>query len=160
MIETSQAGETQAALGPQDRIARVFISHSKNKKILDQIKQMLEFGKFEHRVAEEKETPAMPLSDKVFGLMLECNCGIINISADTEGTENGSPDINQNVLIEIGGAFLHYSRRIILVIDRRLKDHLPSILQGLTAIFYEGDQLSWNDGMRLQKALTEFRRNL
>jgi hypothetical protein len=121
---------------------------------------MLDFGKFEHRVAEEKETPAIPLSDKVFGLMLDCNCGIINISADTKEGQDSSPDINQNVLIEIGGAFLHYSRRVILVIDRKVKDHLPSILQGLTAIFYDGDQLSWNDGMRLQRALTEFRSNL
>jgi hypothetical protein len=49
---------------------------------------------------------------------------------------------------------------VILVIDKKLKDLLPSILQGLTAIFYEGDELSWNDGMRLQKALTEFREKL
>jgi hypothetical protein len=145
---------------PQEKVPWVFISHSKNRKILDQIKQMLAFGNFKYEVAEERETTAIPLSDKVFGLMLKCNCAIINISADEEKKQGESYGMNENVLIEIGGAFLHYERRVILVIDKKLKDLLPSILQGLTAIFYEGDELSWNDGMRLQKALTEFREKL
>lgn len=144
----------------QEKIPWVFISHSKNKKILDQIKQMLSFGSFRYEIAEERETTAIPLSDKVFGLMLKCNCAIINISADEEKKQGETYGINENVLIEIGGAFLHFQRRVILIIDQKLKDRLPSILHGLTAIFYEGDELSWNDGMRLQKALTEFRGTL
>ena len=144
----------------QEKVPWVFISHSKNKKILDQIKQMLSFGNFKYEIAEERETTAIPLSDKVFGLMLKCNCAIINISADEEKRQGETYGMNENVLIEIGGAFLHYEKRVILVIDKKLKDLLPSILQGLTAIFYEGDELSWNDGMRLQKALTEFRSKL
>ena len=140
-----------------EKIPWVFISHSKNKKILDQIKQMLSFGNFKYEIAEERETLAIPLSDKVFGLMQKCNCAIINISADEEKKQGETYGINENVLIEIGGAFLHYKKRVILVIDNKLKDILPSILHGVAAIFYEGDELSWNDGMRLQKALTEFR---
>jgi len=144
----------------QLKVPWVFISHSKNKKILDQIRQMLEFGKFKHEIAEERETLAIPLSDKVFGLMQKCNCAIINISADEERKQGENYTINENVLIEIGGAFLHYDKRVILIIDERFKDALPSILKGLTAIFYQGDTLSWEDGMRLQKALTEFRERL
>jgi len=144
----------------QEKVPWVFISHSKNKKILDQIRQMLSFGNFKYEIAEERETTAIPLSDKVFGLMLKCNCAIINISADEEKRQGETYGMNENVLIEIGGAFLHYEKRVILVIDKKLKDLLPSILQGLTAIFYEGDVLSWDDGMRLQKALTEFRSKL
>ena len=121
---------------------------------------MLSFGNFKYEIAEERETTAIPLPDKVFGLMLKCNCAIINISADEEKRQGETYGMNENVLIEIGGAFLHYEKRVILVIDKKLKDLLPSILQGLTAIFYEGDELSWNDGMRLQKALTEFRSTL
>jgi hypothetical protein len=62
---------------------------------------MVAFGKFEHRVAEEKETLSMPLSDKVFGLMQECNCAIINVSADQEKKQGDAYGINENVLIEI-----------------------------------------------------------
>jgi len=139
------------------KVPRVFISHSKNKKILENMKQTLNFGKFDYRVAEEKETLSMPLSDKVFGLMQECNCAIINVSADQEKKQGETYSINENVLIEIGAAFLHYDRRVLLVIDQRLKEKLPSILQGITAIFYEGQELSLNDGMKLMKVLDEFR---
>ena len=152
--------EKQPPTISQGKLPCVFISHSKNKKILEQIKQMLSFGNFKYEIAEERETTAIPLSDKVFGLMQKCNCAMINISADEEKRQGETYGINENVLIEIGGAFLHYEKRVILVIDKKLKDRLPSILQGLTAIFYEGDELSWNDGMRLQKALTEFRSTL
>jgi hypothetical protein len=144
----------------QEKIPWVFISHSKNKKILEQIKQVLSFGNFKFEIAEERETTAIPLSDKVFGEMKKCNCAIINISADEEKKQGETYGINENVLIEIGGAFLHYEKRVILIIDKKLKEILPSILQGITAIFYEGDELSWNDGMSLQKALTEFRGTL
>jgi len=140
-------------------IPRVFISHSKNKKILDQLKEMLKFGEFEYRIAEEKETTAIPISEKVFGLMRECNCAIINISADDEMKQaDESYRINENVLIEIGGAFIHYDKRVILLVDKRLT--LPSNLQGLYRCEYEGDELSWTVAMKLQKALAEFKEKI
>ena len=142
------------------KVPRVFISHSKNKTILGQIKQVLDFGKFQYVIAEEKETTAIPLPDKVFNLMWECNCAIINMSADSEKKQGDTFSINENVIAELWGAFLHYKKRVIIVIDSRLKDRLPSMMQGLTAIFYEGDKLAWDDGIRLQKALDEFRSQL
>ena len=148
------AVKTQETLRP-----KVFISHSKNKKILDQIKQMLEFGEFDYEIAEEDESTSIPIPEKVFGLMRKCNCAVINVSADEqEKHDDGSYDINQNVLIEIGAAFLAYDRRVILLLDRRMQ--LPSNLQGLYLSYYEGDELSWHTGMKLQKALTEFRNNI
>src|SRR2546428_5745754 len=111
-------------------------------------------------ISEEKETAATPLSDRVSGLMWDCNCAIINISADDEKKEEEILRINENVLAEVWGAYLHYKKRVILVIDKRLKDDLPSVMQGLTTIFYERNQLSWTDGMKLQNALNEFRNQL
>jgi predicted nucleotide-binding protein len=142
------------------KIPRVFISHSKNKKVLGNIEDMLKFGGFDYRVAEEKETLSMPLSDKVFGLMRECNCAIINLSADQEKKEGDEYGLNENVLIEIGAAFLYYDRRVLLVIDKKLENKLPSILKGITAIFYEGQELTLTDGMKLMKTLGEFRAKL
>jgi len=140
-------------------IPRVFISHSKNKKILEQLKEMLKFGEFEFRIAEEKETTAIPISEKVFGLMRECNCAIINISADDEMKQaDDSYRINENVLIEIGGAFIHYDKRVILLVDKRLT--LPSNLHGLYRCEYEGDELSWTVAMKLQKTLAEFKEKI
>lgn len=143
------------------KIPKVFISHSKNKAIVTQIKEMLEFGEFEYQVAEERETLAIPLSEKVFGFMEKCNCAIINISADEEKKQaDSSYTINENVLIEIGAAYLHYKRRVILLIDNRLVSKLPSNIKELVSIRYEGDELSWNAGRQLQNALKEFRSQL
>lgn len=136
---------------------RAFISHSKNKKIVDQIKQILDFGQFEYVIAEERETTAIPIPEKVFGLMRQCNCAIINVSADEqELRDDGTYGINQNVLIEIGAAFLLYNKKVIILADKRVE--LPSNLQGLYRCEYEGDELTFNTAMKLQKTLSEFRK--
>ena len=136
---------------------RVFISHSRNQKILTQIERILQFGQFDYDIAEKIETTAIPIPDKVFGLMRKCNCAIINISADEqEKKEDGSYGINQNVLIEIGAAFLLYNKRVILLTDRRID--MPSNLKGLYSCYYEGDELGFDGTMKLQEALLNFRK--
>jgi hypothetical protein len=137
-------------------IPKVFISHSKNETILDQIRTILEFGQFQYIIAEEVETTSIPIPDKVFGLMRECNCAIINISADEkEKNPDDTYRVNPNVLIEIGGAFLAYNKKVILLSDKRVT--LPSNLQGLYKCEYEGNELSFNTALKLQKQLAQFR---
>jgi len=135
----------------------VFISHSKNMKILEQIKQILDFGQYDYLIAEEEETTAIPIPEKIFGLMRRCNCAIINISADEqEKLSEGSYKINENVLIEIGASFLMYNQKVILLVDKRME--LPSNLQGLYRCEYEGNELTWDTGLKLTKALQDFRK--
>ena len=155
--EKTQEREEKVCLPEAPLKPKVFISHSKNKKIVDQIKQILEFGQFEYVVAEETETTAIPIPDKVFGLMRDCACAIINVSADEqEKRADGTYGINSNVLIEIGAAFLKYNKKVILLVDKRIQ--LPSNLQGLYRSEYEGDELTFSTAMKLQKALTDFRK--
>jgi hypothetical protein len=135
----------------------VFISHSENVTIVDQLKTILEFGEFDYKIAEETETTAIPISEKVFGLMKQCNCAIINVSADEqEKKSDGTFGVNANVLTEIGGAFLQYNRKIILLVDKRVQ--LPSNLQGLYRCEYEGDELGFSTYQKLQKTLPEFKK--
>lgn len=135
---------------------RIFISHSKNMKILNQIKSNLEFGGFKYQIATETETTAIPIPEKIFGMMRECNCAIVNVSADEqERREDGSYGINANVLVEIGAAFLAYNQRVILLVDKRIT--LPSNLQGLYRCEYEGDDLDSTSITKLQKGLLQFR---
>jgi predicted nucleotide-binding protein len=135
---------------------RVFIGHGKNKGIVEQVKTMLEFGNYKYEVAEETETTAIPVPQKIMESMRRCKAGIISISADEqEKQENGRYAVNKNVLIEIGAAFVLYDRKVVLVIDRRVD--LPSNLQGLYKCEYEGNELSWEAGVKLQRAVTEFR---
>jgi predicted nucleotide-binding protein len=63
--------------------------------------------------------------------------------------------VNQNVLIEVGVAFALYDRCVVLVVDKRVE--LPLNLPGLYRCEYEGDELGWNAGMKLQKALANVR---
>jgi hypothetical protein len=154
--EESMEGGEEEHRAPTAELPKVFISHSKNEKVLEQIKTLLEFGQFTYLVAEEVETTSIPIPEKIFGLMRECNSAIINISADeNEKDTDGSYRVNPNVLIEIGAAFLAYNMRVVLLTDKRVK--LPSNLQGLYRCEYEGDELSFSTAMKLQKELAQFR---
>ncbi len=158
--ETPPAAEEEPAKPPVDAATthkpRIFISHSKNTRILNQIKSNLEFGGFRYKVAIETETTAIPIPEKIFGMMRDCNCAIVNVSADeTEKREDGSFGINANVLVEIGAAFLAYNQRVILLVDKRLS--LPSNLQGLYRCEYEGEELDSGAVTKLQKGLLQFR---
>ena len=143
---------------PDGKVVDVFIGHSKNTKIMDQVKTILAFGNFEPVVAEDEETTAVPVPEKVMDAMHKCRAGIMIISADEPSSvENGAEHfaINDNVLIEVGAAFVLYKRNVILLVDRRVD--LPSNLQGLYECRYEGDTLDFDSAMSLQQALIKFR---
>jgi hypothetical protein len=136
---------------------RVFISHGKNDAIVEQIETMLGLADISSEVAEEEETTAIPVPDKVLNAMRRCQAGIIAVTVETNRTDqDGEYVMNENVLIEIGAAFVLYDRRVVLVWDKRLK--VPSNLQGLYRCEFEGDDLSWSEGMKLMKAIQGFKK--
>ena len=136
---------------------QVFIAHSKNVEILEQVKTMLELAHLEFEVAEEEESTAIPVPDKVLSAMRRSNAAVICVTADNESkVEDGSFSVNQNVLIEIGAAFVLYDKRVVLVWDKRLP--VPSNLQGLYRCEFEGDELSWSAGVKLMKAVNMFKK--
>ena len=137
---------------------RVFITHGKNKKILDQVKELVAFGKFEAVVAQERETAAKPVPDKVMDEMRACQAAVIHVGSegglfDKDGVE--IPQINGNVLIEIGAAMALYGRNFILLVEEGVQ--LPSNLQGLYECRYTGDELDMPATMKLLKAFNEFK---
>ena len=124
---------------------KVFITHGKNKRILEQIETIVKYGEMEPVVAIRQESTAIPVPDKIFTAMRECQAGIINVSCDmASSTTEATPafKINENVLIEIGAAFVLYNKKVILVVDKRITP--PSNLQGLYLCYYEGDSLDLN----------------
>lgn len=136
---------------------RVFIAHSKNVEILEQVKTMLDLAGLEFEVAEEEESTAIPVPDKVLTAMRSSNAAVICVTADeNSAAEDGTFTVNQNVLIEIGAAFVIYDRRVVLVWDKRVP--VPSNLQGLYRCEFEGDELSWSAGMKLMKAVNKFKK--
>lgn len=137
---------------------RVFITHGRNKTILQQVKEIVAYGKFEPVVAQEHETAARPVPEKVMDDMRSCQAAVIHVSSegvlkDKDGKEH--TQINGNVLIEIGAAMALYGKQFILLVEEGIK--LPSNLQGLYECRYQGNELSGEATMKLLKAFNEFR---
>ncbi|MEP1832662.1 MAG: TIR domain-containing protein [Hyphomonas sp.] len=137
---------------------RVFITHGRDKKILEQVKEIVAFGKFEPVVAQERETAAKPVPDKVMDEMRSCQAAVIHVAVDTkllnhEGIE--VPQINSNVLIEIGAGMALYGRNFILLVEEGVQ--LPSNLQGLYECRYSGEGLDMQATMKLLKAFNAFK---
>lgn len=136
----------------------VFISHGKNnKKIVEQLKELITYGQMKPIVSVDRETTAIPVPDKVFHDMRECDAGIIHVDIEdaSDGEGRSFTRINENVLIEIGAAIALYGKRVVLLCKKGTK--LPSNLQGLYRSEYEGNQLDYAATMKILKTLQELR---
>lgn len=141
----------------QEKPTKIFISHGKNMEIVEQMKTMLELADLDYEVVVEEESTAIPVPEKVFNSMRDCTAAVICVSADEhEKRDDGTYVVNQNVLIEIGAAFVLYDKRVVLVWDKNIE--VPSNLQGLYRCEYSGDELSWTAGMKLMKAVRNFKK--
>lgn len=152
----AQPATTAPTFDPKSN--RVFISHGKQKGIVTQIKELLEFGSFEPVVSVEREATAIPVPEKVFEDMRSCRAGVIHVGAegkylDRDGKEHTK--INENVLIEIGAAMALYGKKVILLVEKGVT--LPSNLQGLYRCEFEGDRLEYDSTMKLLKTFSQFR---
>lgn len=139
-------------------IQRVFITHGKNRQVLEQIKEIVAFGNFEPVVAQEHESAAKPVPDKVMDEMRSCQAAVIHVSSEgtyKDTTAKERPHINENVLIEIGAAMALYHGNFILVVEDGLI--LPSNLSGLYECRYTGNELNTAATMKLLKAFKDFR---
>jgi len=160
-VEVSLGGHTPAAPKLANNIStnkRVFVSHGKNGAIVEQIKELLTFGGFEPIVSVEKESVSKPVPDKVMDDMRSCGAGIVHVGSESrlmDANGNEVTVLNENVLIEIGGAMALYKRNFILLVENGVS--LPSNLQGLYEVRYEGDKLEYESTMKLLKAFNEFK---
>lgn len=143
---------------PKRESGRVFITHGRNKEIASQIRELLTFGGFTPIISVDNETVSKPVPDKVMDDMRSCGAAIIHVGTesrliDPDGKEHKI--LNQNVLIEIGAAMALYGRKFILLVEKGAT--LPSNLQGLYEVRYEGEKLDYEATMKLLKAFNDFR---
>ena len=144
----------------ESRKKRVFITHGKDKGIVDPIRKLLRFGEMEAVVAVERQTVSKPVPDKVLSDMRSCGAAIIHVEAeqvlqDSEGKE--VVVLNPNVLIEIGAAMAFYGRRFVLLVKDGIA--LPSNLQGLYEVRYSGSSLDGDAAIRLLEAINDIKNN-
>lgn len=137
---------------------RVFITHGKNKSFIEPLKNLLVFGNLEPIVSTEQESILQTIPDKIISGMQSCIAAIIHIEdeqklMDSEG--NQYVFLNPNVLIEIGAAMALYGRKFILLVKSDIQ--LPSSLQGLYEVRYEGNNLDMEAMNRLMKAINDMK---
>ena len=156
--EVGQPADVGEAANVQDErpVGAVFVGHSRGTKVLEQVKQLLELADLRAEVAVEQETAAIPVPDKVFDAMSRSDAAIICVTADAGRQSDEGYEVNANVLIEIGAAYVRHDKRLVLLWDRRVR--VPSNLQGLYRCEFEGDELSWEAGTKLQKALINIKK--
>jgi len=141
------------------RAKRVFITHGKNKALVAVIKRFLSFGELEPVVSVESETTSVPVPEKVMMDMRSCGAAIIHVTDEEKLATMGGEEriiLNQNVLIEIGAAMALYGNRFILLIKRGVI--LPSNLQGLYRVEYDGDDLGSEGTMKLLSAIESLKK--
>ncbi|WP_223967918.1 TIR domain-containing protein [Bradyrhizobium sp. RD5-C2] len=156
-FEVIEGGERKSPPPEAASVRKVFITHGKNTKILEQIKEIVRYGKHEPVVSVEHETVSKPVPEKVLEDMRMCQAAVIHVAPEgVLADQNGTliPQINGNVLIEIGAAMALYGRRFILLVEDGVK--LPSNLQGLYECRYTGDSLDGFATMKLLKAFNDF----
>lgn len=154
-ITSAPTSSEAARPGADARPFSVFISHGHDMAIVKQVKDVLGLYDIEYEVAVEEQTPAIPVPQKVLTAMRKCSAGVMIVCADDESAA-ATGTINNNVLIEIGAAFVLYDQKVVLLWDKRLK--VPSNLQGLFRCEFEGDQLTFDAGTKLAKAIKAFRK--
>lgn len=141
------------------QIRRVFVTHGKNREFVEPIKQLLQFGELEAVVSVERQSVSQPVPDKVMSDMRSCGAAIIHVEGEMRLMDTEAKEVivlNPNVLIEIGAAMALYGRRFILLVRDGVK--LPSNLQGLFEVRYEGDKLDGNATIRLLQAINELKK--
>jgi predicted nucleotide-binding protein len=149
-----------AAMSAMDdaRRKKVFVTHGKNRDLVDPIRKLLEYGELQPVVSIEKQSVSKPVPEKVMDDMRSCGAAIIHVDADNTVTDRDGNEhvfLNPNVLIEIGGAMAFYGRRFILLVRDGVK--LPSNLQGLYEVRYTGETLDANATIKLLEAIKDIK---
>lgn len=159
-VEAPEVGivpKVDATAAPQPN-RKVFITHGKNKEFVEPIKKLLKFGELEAVVSVEKQSVSQPVPDKVMNDMRSCGAAIIHVQGEQVLMDKDAKEhivLNPNVLIEIGAAMALYGKRFILLVKDGTK--LPSNLQGLYEVRYEGDALDGAATIKLLEAINEMK---
>lgn len=153
-----KGAQLTAAIADDQRRRRVFITHGKNRDLVDPIRKLLDYGELEPVISVERTSVSKPVPEKVLDDMRSSGAAIIHVDAeriikDTDGSEHVI--LNPNVLIEIGAAMAFYGRRFILLVREGVK--LPSNLQGLFEVRYSGETLDAVSTIKLLEAIKDIK---
>lgn len=154
----ARSTQLASAIVDDERRRKVFITHGKNRELVEPIKKLLDFGELTPMVSVERQSVSKPVPEKVMDDMRACGAAIIHVDADRTLTDDAGVEhvlLNPNVLIEIGAAMAFYGRRFILLVKDGVK--LPSNLQGLYEVRYSNDTLDATSTIKLLEAIKDIK---
>ena len=125
---------------------RVFITHGRNHKLIEQLKEIVAFGKYEAVTASEEDSAQEPDFRTIVEAMKTCKAAIIHVSSDAT--------LRTNALFEIGAAMALFGDKTIILIEGETT--LPINLQHHFQCRYEGNELDMLAFMDLLKAFNIF----
>lgn len=140
------------------RAKKVFITHGKNRALIEPVTKLLKFGELEAVVSVQSQTVSQPVPTKVMEEMRACGAAIIHVEDEQHLKDDAGNEVvvlNNNVLIEIGAAMALFGERFILVVKEGVK--LPSNLQGLLVLPYKGTTLDIGDTLKLLEAINDMK---
>lgn len=124
-------------------------------RVVGQLEVTLELLDIESHAVIGNETDTLQVSGEMFQAMRQCDAALIVVTPeDCREDGIGGYVLKQNILIEINTAFVLYDRRIVLVWNCRMP--LPDTLSSLHHFTLEGDELTWEAGVRLMQVVKEF----
>ena len=139
---------------PIHNLPRVLVSHGGDVKAVERILEMLELVGLPFDVIERNSERNLPLSDQTIAAIQRCNIGAFLLcSEDFDASQKGI--CGNGLLIEIGAAFVHFDRRVILVFKGNRS--LPPDLQQLQTCRYESD-VTWEVAVELARKIRTLRR--
>ncbi len=149
----------RAASRPTAEGNAVFIAGSKGGKIVDQLTEILTFGRFDPIVSEGYDGASASTPGKLVRDMRSCSTAVIHVAADQilyDENDKRHPTLNDEALIQIGAAMALYGGNFILLVQEGVQ--LPSHLGGFYECRYEGEKLDGEATMQLLKAFNDLGR--
>ncbi|MCH8344265.1 MAG: nucleotide-binding protein [Planctomycetes bacterium] len=121
----------------------IFIAHGRQRKALDDLKQILSQFSVPFKVAVDEPHLGRPISEKVKATMKACNCAILIFTADEEFTNADGETVwrpSENVVYELGACSYLYGKRVVVLKEDRVQ--FPSNFSDLGYITFSDGELS------------------
>ncbi len=136
---------------------RVCLSVRSAQHNAEQLQSLLELVGIESELLAREANPTLTMSESAFEIMRRSDAGLFVVTpADCQLDEQGSWLLKPEVQAEISAAYLFYNRRVLLLWDERVP--VPTDWQNLTRCTFVSDELTWETGLQLTKALLAFKR--
>lgn len=138
-----------------DPTARVFISYNANSSMVDCLREALQLAGLQCDVVRRTTAQSYPVAPEALKGIRSCQIGLFLVTPeDCEPDQTGNLTLTEHLQIEIGAAYVHFERRLVLLWNRNVPVKLN--LTGISRCEFEGDQLDWSTGIDVLRAIKLF----